>query len=463
MRYAKTHGPFTTEDITGRFGLLPAQGEPVLTILAGQGRLIAGEFDPRGSGPEWCDKDMLRRIKRGTLNRLRDKISPVAGDVLGRFLLDWHGIDARKASSGFESTGPDSSELKLDRAIDLLEGLPLSFAELERSILPARLPNFDSRMLDERGALGQLVWVGCRVRLHQKRSEPRGVLVEAETRGNRTRFTCPFHAWTYSNKGELVGLPKAKHFGEIDKSCNGLIPLPAVERYGFLWVHPDPKGEINVEKLLGELASEFDTWGFAGMKSLGDDTYTVPLNWKLAMDTFGETYHFTTLHRDTLAESFYGNVQCYDVYGRNHRMILCMKAIDELRDQPEANWNILAATLPVYYLFPNIQVNVLPFGVALVRAYPDPTDPGKSTSQISFYVWAEASEEQYEQIKEIMQDFSGVIRDEDYAVAARSQLGANSGVLDTVRFGRNEPALHHYHNNTYRRELGMEPVPLLEN
>lgn len=162
MRYAKTHGPFTTEEIAGRFGLLPAQGEPVLTILAGQGRLIAGEFDPRGSGPEWCDKDMLRRIKRGTLNRLRDEISPVAGDVLGRFLLDWHGIDARKASSGFESTGPDSSELKLDRAIDLLEGLPLSFAELERSILPARLPNFDSRMLDERGALGQLVWVGCR-------------------------------------------------------------------------------------------------------------------------------------------------------------------------------------------------------------------------------------------------------------------------------------------------------------
>jgi phenylpropionate dioxygenase-like ring-hydroxylating dioxygenase large terminal subunit len=299
-------------------------------------------------------------------------------------------------------------------------------------------------------------------RAHLNACRHRGVLVEAETRGNRTRFTCPFHAWTYSNKGELVGLPKAKHFGEIDKSCNGLIPLPAVERYGFLWVHPDPKGEIDVEKLLGGLASEFDTWGFAGMKSLGYDTYTVPLNWKLAMDTFGETYHFTTLHRDTLAESFYGNVQCYDVYGRNHRMILCMKAIDELRDQPEANWNILAATLPVYYLFPNIQVNVLPFGVALVRAYPDPTDPGKSTSQISFYVRAEASEEQYGQIKETMQDFSGVIRDEDYAVAARSQLGANSGVLDTVRFGRNEPALHHYHN-TYRRELGMEPVPLLEN
>ena len=79
------------------------------------------------------------------------------------------------------------------------------------------------------------------------------------------------------------------------------------------------------------------------------------LNWKLAMDTFGETYHFDVLHRNTLAINFYGNVQCYDTFGRNHRMILCMKSIDELRDQPEANWHISDATLPVYYLFPNVR------------------------------------------------------------------------------------------------------------
>ncbi len=41
---------------------------------------------------EWCEEDVLRRIKRGTLQRLRDEISPVEGDVLGRFLVDWHGV-----------------------------------------------------------------------------------------------------------------------------------------------------------------------------------------------------------------------------------------------------------------------------------------------------------------------------------------------------------------------------------
>jgi len=151
MRFARTHGPFTTEAVAARLGLLPTQAEPILTALATRGRLIAGEFDPRGSGQEWCEKAVLQRVKRGTLDRLRDEISPVSGRVLCRFLVDWHGIGAGR-----------KGESRLDEVIDLLEGLPLSFAELERSILPARIANFEARMLDERGARGQLVWVGCR-------------------------------------------------------------------------------------------------------------------------------------------------------------------------------------------------------------------------------------------------------------------------------------------------------------
>ncbi len=290
----------------------------------------------------------------------------------------------------------------------------------------------------------------------------RGVVLENEARGDRSRFTCPFHAWTYSNRGDLVGIPKEGHFGMIDKSCHGLIPLPAVERYGFLWVHPDPDGTINVDTLLGGLAEEFETWGWGSLVNIGYDSYDMRLNWKLAMDTFGETYHFNTLHRDSLALSFYGNVQCYDAFGRNHRMILCMKSIDELREQPEENWHINSGSLPVYYLFPNVQVNVLPFGIALVRAYPDPLDVARSISQVSFYARAEALEARSEEIKTIMQNFAEVIRDEDYAVASRSQTGADSGLLKSVIFGRNEPALHHYHN-TYRTALDLEPYPLIEN
>ena len=92
MRFARTHGPFGTVRIAERFGLVPGQVEPILDSLAARGRLVAGEFDPRGDEKEWCEPEILRRIKRGTLERLRSEISPVSGDVLGRFLVDWHGI-----------------------------------------------------------------------------------------------------------------------------------------------------------------------------------------------------------------------------------------------------------------------------------------------------------------------------------------------------------------------------------
>jgi len=288
----------------------------------------------------------------------------------------------------------------------------------------------------------------------------RGVMLEGEERGKRTRFMCPFHGWTYTNAGRLVGVPKPDHFGKLDKDCHGLIPLPAVERYGFLWMHPQPDGEIDVDALLGGLAPEFAAWNWDGLENFGYDAYEMRLNWKLAIDTFGETYHFPTLHKNSLAMNFYGNVQAYDTYGRNHRMTLVMKSIDELRDRPEETWHISQGTFPVYYLFPNIQVNVSPFGIVLVRTYPDPEDPARSTSRIGFYSRRDALEEQGEMVRRVTRTFADIIRDEDYAVAARSQIGAESGRPEYNIFGRNEPALHHYHN-TYREALGMEPLELL--
>jgi len=61
----------------------------------------------------------------------------------------------------------------------------------------------------------------------------------------------------------------------------------------------------------------------------------------------------------------------------------------------------------------------------------------------------------------ISRGFGSIIRDEDYVVSASQQRTASSGVIGHVVFGRNEPALHHYHR-TYRRMLNMEPLPLLE-
>lgn len=298
----------------------------------------------------------------------------------------------------------------------------------------------------------------------------RGAIVETDERGTKRRFTCPFHAWSYDPNGTLVGLPKSAHFGEVDKECMGLRELPAEERHGLLFVHPDPDGAIDLDWLLGEwFNDEFSTWGFDELERITSDEYDTACNWKLAMDTFGETYHFPTLHSETLGLTFHGNVQCYDEDAHLHRMILCKREIDQMRELPEEEWDITVAGLPVYWVFPNVILMPFEIGVFLVRAIPNPGDPRRHVSKIDFYVrpasMARASERMgipdLEQMAgHIARTFSEIIRDEDYVMSASQQTAANAGALEETVFGRNEPALHHYHN-TYRQLLGQEPLPLL--
>lgn len=297
----------------------------------------------------------------------------------------------------------------------------------------------------------------------------RGALVETSERGTKRRFTCPFHAWSYDVGGALVGLPKSEHFGEVDKDCLGLRPLAAEERHGLLFVQPNPDGVMDLDDLLGEwLNDEFPTWNLSDLVPLSHDSYDTPCNWKLAMDTFGETYHFSSLHKDTLFNSFHGNVQCYDQEGHNHRMILCRREIDEMRHLPEDEWDITVAALPVYWIFPNVILMPFRFGCFLVRAYPTPEDPGRHLSRVDFYLKSsianakgKEAEEVSEFITTIAKNFAEIIRDEDYVMSSSQQTAANAGALEHVLFGRNEPALHHYHN-TYRTKLGLAPTPLLD-
>ena len=291
----------------------------------------------------------------------------------------------------------------------------------------------------------------------------RGALVETEERGVKRRFSCPFHAWTYDSAGDLVGVPKQDHFGDVDIECLGLVPLPAEERHGLLFVHPDPDATLDVGDVLGEwFDDEFSTWGFERLLPLTNDVYDTACNWKLAMDTFGETYHFSVLHRDSLYFTFYGNVQCYDEDGDLHRMVLCKREIDQMRLLPESEWDITVAGLPVYWLFPNVILMPFQAGCFLVRAYPDRNDPGRHVSKIDFYMKPELDTSDPEVVtfmSTVAQGFAEVIRDEDYVMGSSQQTAANSGVLREVIFGRNEPALHHYHN-TYRRRLGLDEILL---
>ena len=149
-RYARTHGPFETGWVRGRFGVDPG---PALSELERTGDLVRGELRPMGTQREWCDPDVLRRVRRASLAVLRKEIEPVGQETLARFAPAWQGVD-RFAAAG---AGVD----RLRDVLAPLQGLPLAPELWEKDVLPRRLGTYSPYWLDELCASGELVWVGA--------------------------------------------------------------------------------------------------------------------------------------------------------------------------------------------------------------------------------------------------------------------------------------------------------------
>ena len=306
----------------------------------------------------------------------------------------------------------------------------------------------------------------------------RGVRVAGEPRGKANAFTCPFHSWTYSNQGDLVAIPQEDQFGPMDKACNSLVALPAEEWHGMLWIHPQPEGVLDVPALLGDFAEELAMTDWSTLVYSGESVLDMKLNWKLANDTFGETYHFQKLHKNTLGQIFYGDNLSYETSGRNHRFVFASRAIDRIREQPQADWDVYAVANVLYYLFPNIQFNVSKRSVSMIKIYPHPDEPGRSITRVGHYFSPEMigllsapaegqriasaadayaidlEEERLTSLEAIKEVFVSTIEQEDYLMGESTQRAVTSGLLPTVTFGRNEPALHHYHR-TFADALQM--------
>ncbi len=148
-RYARTHGPFTTADVSARYSLPNATAEKALRSLHGLGKLLEGEFRPGGTHQEWCDPEVMQQVRRKSLARLRREIEPVEQSTFARFSARWQGVTVRRRGM----------EALLD-TIETLQGATVLISELEREILPARIADYRSGDLDMVMASGQVVWVG---------------------------------------------------------------------------------------------------------------------------------------------------------------------------------------------------------------------------------------------------------------------------------------------------------------
>jgi ATP-dependent Lhr-like helicase len=149
-RFARTHGPFTTQDVRSRYGV---DSGAVLRELERSGQLVRGELRPGGSERDWCDVEVLRRLRRASLAALRKEIEPTDRRSLAAFLPSWQGVD-RHSPAG---AGVD----RLREVLAALQGVALPVEMWERDVLPRRTGAYSQAWLDSLCASGEVVWVGA--------------------------------------------------------------------------------------------------------------------------------------------------------------------------------------------------------------------------------------------------------------------------------------------------------------
>ena len=164
-RYAATRGPFTSEQPRARYRLGAAVVESGLRELERSGALVRGELHPDPASlrhdaslaapdwREWCDVEVLRRLRRASLAALRHEIEPAERRAFAAFLPAWQGVDRHAAAgAGVE---------RLREALLPLQGLALTPRTWEQEVLPRRVGAYSTTWMDELCAGGELVWVGA--------------------------------------------------------------------------------------------------------------------------------------------------------------------------------------------------------------------------------------------------------------------------------------------------------------
>ena len=269
----------------------------------------------------------------------------------------------------------------------------------------------------------------------------RGTRLVEDANGCRQRFSCPYHAWTWNNRGELLGMPHAEQgFPGLNREALGLRRLGCTERHGWLWVQPDSEEAPDMDAHLGELTADFAWFESDDFRLLHSDEQVRAANWKLIVEGGLEAYHFRVAHRDTIGPYFLDNLSTYQCYGRHLRSVLARRTLAELRDQPTEQWRLRDHAQVLYTLFPVTSLLVQSDHCAWIRL--EPLSAGSTRIRINTLVPRDRMTDpddlaHWARNHQITLD----TLDEDFDIGERIQAGLDSGANEHLTFGRFEGAL----------------------
>jgi len=270
-------------------------------------------------------------------------------------------------------------------------------------------------------------------------------LVDAHE-GCQKRFSCPYHAWTWNNRGDLIGVPHEKQgFPGLDRATMGLKRLPAAEFGGFIWVSPQADTTLDIEDYLAGLAPDFDWFGGPDLRIVGDSDYSLKANWKILIEGGIEAYHFKIAHRHTIGPYFNDNLSSYQAFGTHMRAVLPRASIVALKDTPQDDWQIRDHANVLYSFLPTNQFLVQQDHVVWIRSEPVAADltelriatlaktpPAEDMSEREAAHWAKNHA------------ITTRTLDEDFEIGESIQSGLQTGANDVLTFGKFEGALTHF-------------------
>lgn len=247
------------------------------------------------------------------------------------------------------------------------------------------------------------------------------------------RVSCPYHAWTYSADGGLIGIPRHETFPTVDKADHGLAELPSLEAGGFIWVMLDREAAPDFSGVTDELVEDFTALGLPTAHIFDKATHHLDANWKLVIEPFLEGYHVQRLHAASIGDLFADVPNAVDRLGPHIRQI-SGKANFEPRMLDLPDENIHKTVTHAYLVFPNTIIVTSPYYINVMIIMPK----GVNRSTVDYFMLtpgpadSDKARDLYQRSFDLMQKVFGT---EDFRAACISQQGLESGALKEVVYG----------------------------
>lgn len=271
-------------------------------------------------------------------------------------------------------------------------------------------------------------------------------VVESDEPHACPRMSCPYHGWTFGLDGTLIGLPRREVFPTLDKAEHGLRRLPLCEAGGILWLGLDPNCEPDFDDAIGPVADDLSAFNIPNMHVYGRKRFDLAANWKILVETFLETYHVPSLHRDTVASQFAEVPTLMTQFGPHTRQTTGRAHFEPGSVEIDID-RLHRHVTHAYHLFPSAVLVTSPYHINFVTMMPR----AANRTIVDCYMLTneppqtEKARELY--AKSFKYNFEDVFGAEDFRAAQLVQSGLESGALEVVRFGGLEQALMTLHQN----------------